>query len=105
MERIAQFSVITVSIVLILVVFTMHQNTAQAGITPMRQPAQDLEAGKKLFMEQCKPCHRADGKGAMEEMDLTDNVWRHGSTAAEIEKNIREGIKDTAMRAIMGEHS
>jgi len=66
---------------------------------------QELAMGKQLYETTCKMCHKADGKGTLEEMDLTDSVWNHGSTPEEVEKVIREGIKGTGMRAIMGDHS
>ena len=64
---------------------------------------QELELGKQVYDAKCKMCHRADGKGTLEEMDLTDNIWKHGSTPEDVEKVIREGVKGTGMRAIMGE--
>ncbi|PYV40724.1 MAG: hypothetical protein DMG09_06200 [Acidobacteria bacterium] len=53
----------------------------------------------------CKMCHKPDGKGTMEDLDLTDNVWKHGNAPEDIEKVIREGVKGTGMRPIMGEHT
>ena len=66
---------------------------------------QELDLGKKVYEASCKMCHKADGKGTMEDLDLTDNVWKHGNTPEDIEKVIREGVKGTGMRPIMGEHS
>lgn len=66
---------------------------------------QEVSIGKQLYDASCKMCHRADGKGTLEEMDLTDNIWKHGNTPENVEKVIREGIKGTGMRAIMGEHT
>jgi mono/diheme cytochrome c family protein len=79
---------------------TPGSTTPAAGITG---DDQDLAAGKQLYDEQCRSCHRKDGKGTMEEMNLTDDSWKHGSTAADIEKVIREGINGTAMKPIAGE--
>jgi mannose-6-phosphate isomerase-like protein (cupin superfamily)/cytochrome c5 len=66
---------------------------------------QELVLGKKVYDAKCKMCHRADGKGTLEEMDLTDNVWKHGNSPENIEKVIREGIQGTGMRAIVGDHT
>jgi mannose-6-phosphate isomerase-like protein (cupin superfamily)/cytochrome c5 len=66
---------------------------------------QELALGKKVYDAKCKMCHRADGKGTLEEMDLTDNVWKHGNSPEDIEKVIREGIQGTGMRAIVGDHT
>jgi cytochrome c oxidase cbb3-type subunit 3 len=82
-----------------------------AGAAPLEQAApstpggsetdaQVLERGKSAYETRCKGCHRADGKGTMEEMDLTDSVWRHGGTPEAIEKVLREGVKGTGMRAL-----
>src|SRR5262249_35001527 len=65
----------------------------------------ELALGKKVYDAKCKMCHRADGKGTMEEMDLTDNVWKHGSSPEAIEKVIREGVPGTGMRAIVGDYT
>jgi mannose-6-phosphate isomerase-like protein (cupin superfamily)/mono/diheme cytochrome c family protein len=65
----------------------------------------ELALGKKVYDAKCKMCHREDGKGTLEEMDLTDNVWKHGNSPEDIEKVIREGIKGTGMRAIVGDHT
>jgi mannose-6-phosphate isomerase-like protein (cupin superfamily)/cytochrome c5 len=82
---------------------------ALAAFTPARASQQageaELAVGKKVYDARCKMCHRADGKGTMQEMDLTDNVWRHGSTPEAIEKVIREGVEGTGMRPIMGNHT
>ena len=63
----------------------------------------ELALGKKVYDAKCKMCHRADGKGTLEEMDLTDNVWKHGNSPEAIEKVIREGVPGTGMRAIVGD--
>jgi len=64
-----------------------------------------LARGKEIYEARCKACHRSDGKGTMEEMDLTDTVWKHGGTPQDIEKVIREGVKDTGMRPIAGDYT
>ncbi len=64
---------------------------------------QELELGKQVYDNKCKMCHRADGKGTLEEMDLTDNLWKHGNTPEDVEKVIRDGIKGTGMRPILGD--
>lgn len=49
-------------------------------------------AGQPLFAT-CAACHGADGKGnkALGAPNLTDQVWLHGGTVADIEKSIGEG--------------
>jgi len=73
--------------------------------TKVQATEQELTRGKEIYEAKCKMCHRADGKGTMEEMDLTDDVWRNGSSPEDIEKVIREGVKGTGMRAIMGDYT
>lgn len=50
------------------------------------------ETGAQRFAV-CASCHGADGKGnqALGAPNLTDNVWLHGSTNAEIEAILRHG--------------
>ena len=72
---------------------------------PQEVDPEVLARGKTIYDARCKMCHRSDGKGTMDEMDLTDALWKHGSTAEDIEKVIREGIKETGMRPITGDYS
>jgi mannose-6-phosphate isomerase-like protein (cupin superfamily)/mono/diheme cytochrome c family protein len=88
---------------LMLVLTLGMLSTAWANQKPADE--QELALGKKVYDAKCKMCHRADGKGTLEEMDLTDNVWKHGNSPEDIEKVIREGIKGTGMRAIVGDHT
>jgi mono/diheme cytochrome c family protein len=60
--------------------------------------AQDpMEEAKDLYKTKCIACHLADGKGAMPEMNLSDEKWLHGSSVAEITKVISEGVPGKAM--------
>lgn len=56
----------------------------------------DVHQGQQLIRALCSRCHGIDGKGG-KGPDLTDGVFRHGSTNAEITKNIRDGIPGTGM--------
>ncbi|HTM29585.1 MAG TPA: cytochrome-c oxidase, cbb3-type subunit III [Rhodanobacter sp.] len=49
-------------------------------------------AGQPMFAT-CAACHGADGKGnpALGAPNLTDHVWLHGGSVADIEKTIGEG--------------
>lgn len=57
-----------------------------------------LAEGQKVFASNCSACHGWDAKGARGP-DLTSGTWRHGSTAAQIAKNIHDGIPGTGMPA------
>ena len=60
--------------------------------------AAGLAEGQKVFASNCSACHGWDAKGARGP-DLTSGTWRHGSTAAQIAKNIHDGIPGTGMPA------
>jgi cbb3-type cytochrome c oxidase subunit III len=65
-----------------------------------------LAEGKQLFTKNCVSCHGPLGKGDGKAgatlkpppADLTDDMWKHGSTDAEIFTVIRDGAKGTGMR-------
>lgn len=60
--------------------------------------AQDpTDETRDLYKTKCIACHLADGKGAMPEMNLSDDKWLHGSSVAEISKVISEGVPGKAM--------
>ena len=86
----------------------------QDGDSALKNPvpvnATTLAEGKQLFTKTCASCHgplgKGDGKGgAMLKplpADLTDEMWQHGSTDAEIITVIRDGVKGTGMRGFAG---
>jgi high-affinity iron transporter len=80
------------------------------GATPKNPVAVNsasLAAGKKLYDAQCASCHGAAGKGdgkggeqlKPKPSDLTDTEWKHGSSDGDIFTVIRDGSKQTGMRA------
>jgi len=72
---------------------TVH-NLAQYVLSLSGQPhdAAKATAGEPAFAT-CAACHGADGKGnpALGAPNLTDEVWLHGGTLADIEKTIHDG--------------
>jgi mono/diheme cytochrome c family protein len=80
---------------------------ANATKNPVAASASSIATGKKLYDSQCASCHgtagKGDGKaGAMLKptpSDLTDGDWKHGQTDGDIFTVIRDGAKQTGMRA------
>jgi cytochrome c oxidase cbb3-type subunit 3 len=52
-----------------------------------------LAAGKATFATMCSACHGADGKGnsALGAPNLTDRIWLHGGSLADIRETITNG--------------
>jgi len=55
--------------------------------------AQQVAAGQKTFATMCAACHGADGKGNQQigAPNLTDNIWLHGGSTADIRETITQG--------------
>lgn len=70
------------------------KNLAQYVLSLSGTPhdAAKAAAGQPMFAT-CAACHGADGKGnpALGAPNLTDHVWLHGGSVADIEKTIGEG--------------
>lgn len=58
--------------------------------------AADRAAGEKIFRSHCASCHGLNGSGGSGP-SLTTGVFYHGSTDADLYRNISEGIPGTAM--------
>jgi mono/diheme cytochrome c family protein len=74
---------------------------------PVASSAASIAAGKKLYDAQCASCHGPTGKGDGKAgallkplpSDLSDADWKHGSTDGEMFTVIRDGARQTGMRA------
>jgi len=57
------------------------------------EAAANLDAGKKVFVDNCAACHGDDGKGNVElgAPNLTTQVWLYGSTKADIVQRVIVG--------------
>lgn len=85
-----------------------HQHPDAAKLqNPVAADAASIEAGKKIYTEQCADCHGEAGKGdgpmAAYTGDplpssLVDAEWKHGSSDGEIYTTIHDGIDGTAMK-------
>lgn len=60
--------------------------------------AEDIAAGKAIFVSKCVVCHLDGGKG-MTGPNLTDDYWVHGGSDADIFKTIKYGIVEKGMIA------
>lgn len=49
----------------------------------------------ELYLQNCASCHDSGGQGG----SLTDGVWNHGSSDADLTRAIKQGIPDTTMVA------
>jgi mono/diheme cytochrome c family protein len=84
----------------------VHPDAAKLK-NPVAANAASLAAGKKLYDAQCASCHgvtgKGDGKGGALlkplPSDFTDATWKHGQSDGEIFTVIRDGAKQTGMRA------
>jgi cytochrome c oxidase cbb3-type subunit 3 len=56
-------------------------------------PEADLDAGAKIFVENCAACHGENGKGNMElgAPNLTDAIWLYGADKATIVEGLTNG--------------
>jgi mono/diheme cytochrome c family protein len=90
-----------------IVAAAQQKQTTGAVKNPVASSPSSIATGKKLYDSQCASCHGAAGKGdgkagAMLKptpSDLTDADWKHGQTDSEIFTVIRDGAKQTGMRA------
>lgn len=65
------------------------------GITSAAaQPKVDAAA---LYKTNCQLCHGANGASPMKNASFSDGVWIHGSSLAEVQATIKNGVKGTVM--------
>jgi cytochrome c oxidase cbb3-type subunit 3 len=60
--------------------------------------AEDLKAGKAIYVANCQACHAADGGGGVGP-NFTDNYWLHGGAINDIFKVIKHGVPQKGMIA------
>ena len=63
------------------------------SLSGRKAPAADVAAGKAQFETLCVACHGADGRGnqLVGGPNLTDNIWLHGGSEADIRQTITNG--------------
>ena len=55
-----------------------------------------LASGQTIYINNCAPCHRADG-GGLVGPNITDDYWIHGSTFEDSLKTIWNGVPEKGM--------
>lgn len=71
----------------------------QGAAKPVPASEATIKAGAAVYARMCRSCHGLTGKGdgiaappGTKPANLIDAEWKHGSSDAEIFKNIRQGI-------------
>jgi putative heme-binding domain-containing protein len=79
---------------------------AAAGLSPNPDPDRPatpdpaaMAEGQALFRGLCSGCHGGTGRGG-KGPDLTDNMWLHGGTDADITRTIQNGVPGTTMKKL-----
>jgi alcohol dehydrogenase (cytochrome c) len=67
----------------------------------LAQTQQATGPGQLLFTKHCTVCHGAFGDGGSAP-DLTNPVWQAGTSDAQLERIVRDGVRGTAMPAFAG---
>lgn len=70
----------------------------EADVQAVLSDPQRLEAGKKTYMTNCMPCHKADGGGSIGP-NLVDDYWIHGGTIDDRLKVVSNGVLEKGMPA------
>jgi cytochrome c oxidase cbb3-type subunit 3 len=60
--------------------------------------AADIDAGKMIYVQNCKICHDEGGKGNTGP-NLTDEFWKHGGGVKNVFKTIKYGVIEKGMRS------
>jgi mono/diheme cytochrome c family protein len=105
-------AVVALSLVQLTLAATAQQQAGGPGAAakmknPVAASPASVAAGKKLYDGQCASCHGTGGKGDGKAgallkplpSDLTDGEWKNGQSDGEIFAVIRDGAKQTGMRA------
>ncbi|MCL2778160.1 MAG: c-type cytochrome [Polyangiaceae bacterium] len=71
--------------------------TAESLTTASKDPA-TVDQGKQVFMQNCIPCHAANGGGGIGP-NLTDDYWLHGGAPDKIYNTITHGVVEKGMQA------
>jgi cytochrome c oxidase cbb3-type subunit 3 len=69
-----------------------------SAIVTLAQDPAAIAEGKRIFVDNCAQCHKADASGDIGP-NLTDEFWLHGGSAGNIYTVVYEGVLDKGMLA------
>lgn len=69
-----------------------------ASLTAAAHDGEAVARGKKVFSNNCSPCHRPDAGGSIGP-NLTDEYWLHGAEPLQVHRAVNEGVLDKGMPA------
>lgn len=87
--------VVLIRCTIVLMMLAATRSTHAQTARPQANAA-DRAAGEKIFRSHCASCHGLNGGGGSGP-SLTTGIFYHGSTDADLYRNISEGIPGTAM--------
>jgi cytochrome c oxidase cbb3-type subunit 3 len=74
-------------------------NNVDENTVKLLTQASDLDAGKKVFEQNCTPCHGKAAEGNTVGPNLTDDYWLHGGSLSDVFKSVKYGWPDKGMRS------
>jgi len=76
----------------------MGQEVTEESLVLLTKVPAQLEAGEKIFQQQCAKCHGAQGGGEIGP-NLTDDFWLHGPEPLQMYGTVMNGVLDKGMQA------
>lgn len=73
-------------------------NNVDESTVKMIEAAEEIAAGKELFISNCAACHGKSGEGSVGP-NLTDDYWLHGGSIQDVFKTIKYGWADKGMKS------
>ena len=80
------------------------QQASGLGVTTNEEEI-ELKAGSTIYKMICVACHTPGGKSPLEDLNLSDDKWKHGNSLETMQKIINQGVADTAMVGFAGKLS
>lgn len=73
-------------------------NKVDENTVALLTDATSIDAGKKIFLSTCAPCHGPEGQGVVGP-NLTDDYWLHGGGIKDVFKTIKYGYPEKGMKS------